>query len=81
MTTWETCDLYIAGYLLAQEFEVVSTRREGERVFFVFEDDEELRETVASWGTSQGFVVGHRYAHALRDLKYLVHRPTVERRR
>ena len=76
MKTWETSDLYLAAFLVARGFELVTSERQGEgwRVVFVFRDDAHLAVVRQTWLTPDGMVVGHRFANAIKDLKGLVHR-------
>jgi hypothetical protein len=73
MLLTKTPDLYFAAYIIAKGHPLQGTKHEGNRIYFLFEDDlmyEELRD---SFFNCTGEVPAQPYSHQIKSLKSLVH--------
>lgn len=69
---YKTSDFYLASFLKARGLKLVGTERQGRRVTFSFEERPELGELIMSF-YNDGMVQVNAFAHAIQDLKAVVH--------
>ena len=72
MDGFETKDLYLSAYLKAKGLSLVDTRRDGSRVFFVFENKEKAGDLLREFFNG-GKVSVSLFVKAISDLKTLIH--------
>lgn len=66
---FESSDLYLVAALLCRGHPCIDNRREGRRVFFVFEETEALRENVKDYFGDRLLVSALDYAGQVKDVK------------
>lgn len=69
--TYESSDLYFAALLHACGHKLAGTRRDGKRMYFIYEPSEEIEELHLDWLNEEGSVVPSVYAESIRKLKAL----------
>jgi len=69
---FETKDLYLSAYLKAKGLSLADTRRDGSRVFFIFEDKEKAENLLKEFFNG-GRVSVSLFVKAISDLKTLIH--------
>jgi len=72
-TTYRTSDLYFAAYLRVAGVPFVDTQREGSRVFFVFEKNDNIRDLKAQYFNRTAKVPALTYADDIKTMKSLTH--------
>lgn len=70
---YRTSDLYYAAYLKVAGVPFVETAKEGDRVFFVFEGSEGLRDLRSQYFNRTAKVSALNYADEVRSMKALTH--------
>ena len=73
---YRTSDLYYAAYLRVARVPLVTTEREGRRVFFVFERAEALDDLKQQFFNRTGKVEALTYADEIKAMKSLTHSTT-----
>jgi len=68
-----TSDLYYAAFLLAAGVPYVDTQREGRRVFFLFEQNEFVKDLQRGYYNDTAKIPPRSYANAIKDMKSLTH--------
>jgi hypothetical protein len=71
--TYRTSDLYYAAYLKVAEVPFIEATREGDRVFFVFQASEGLRDLKNAYYNRTAKVSALTYADEIRTMKALTH--------
>ena len=69
----QTADLYYAAFLMAAEVPFYDTKREGRRVYFVFERVEGLDELKRDYFNGKAKVSARKFVSAIRHMKTLTH--------
>lgn len=69
----QTSDIYYAAYLKVAAVPFLGTRREGTRVFFMFERIENLEDLRTQYYNRVGKVSALTYTDEIRAMKSLVH--------
>ena len=70
---YRTSDLYYAAFLRVACVPLVDVVREGERVFFVFENSPEIRQIKREYFNREAKVSAMDYADEIRAMKSLCH--------
>jgi len=70
---YRTSDLYYAAYLKVAGVNLLGTKREGGRVFFLFEDGEGLRDLKQQYYNRSSKVPALTYADEIKVMKALTH--------
>lgn len=70
---YKTADLYFAAFLKTADVKFLDTEREGDRVFFVFEKTDNIRDLKAQYFARTARVVALSYADEVKALKALTH--------
>ena len=70
---YETHDFYAACFLRCIGYDLAGVRREGRRVFFVFEDRPERPGDVMAFFSDTAAVKPLRFASVIKDMKALLH--------
>jgi hypothetical protein len=70
---YETHDFYAACFLRCIGYDLAGVRREGRRVFFVFEDRPERPRDVMAFFSDKAVVKPLRFASTIKDMKALLH--------
>lgn len=70
---YRTSDLYYAAYLRVAGLSLIETEREGNRVFFVFEKVEGIRDLKKEYFNRTAKVPALSYADEIRNMKALTH--------
>lgn len=70
---YRTSDLYYAAYLRVAGVSLIETEREGNRVFFVFEKVEGIRDLKKEYFNRTAKVPALSYADEIRNMKALTH--------
>ena len=70
---YRTSDLYYAAYLKVAEVPFTGTEREGQRVFFLFENSDALRELKDQYFNRTAKVSALTYADEIKAMKALTH--------
>lgn len=70
---YRTSDLYFAAYLRVAGVPFLETHREGQRVFFIFEKVEGLRDLKTQYFNRQAKVPALTYADEVKNMKALTH--------
>jgi hypothetical protein len=70
---YRTSDLYYAAYLKVSEVPFLGTDREGNRVFFLFENSETLDDLKAGYFNRSAKVSGMTFADEIKAMKALTH--------
>lgn len=71
--TYRTSDLYYAAYLKVAEVNFLGTEREGQRVFFLFENTDALRDLKDQYFNRTAKVSALTYADEIKAMKALTH--------
>lgn len=71
--TYETHDFYAACFLRCIGYDLAGVRREGRRMFFVFEDRPERARDVMAFFSDKTVVKPLRFVAAIKDMKALLH--------
>jgi len=72
-TFYRTSDLYFAAYLRVAGVPFLETQREGQRVFFVFEKMDGIRDLKAQYFNRTAKVPALTYADEVKNMKALTH--------
>ena len=72
-TYYRTSDLYFAAYLKVAMVAFVGTAREDRRVFFLFEEQDGLRDMHMQFFNNVAKVPARAYAEEIKAMKALVH--------
>jgi hypothetical protein len=67
-----TCDLYFASALVALGREIVQTKRDGGRFYWVFAGGD-LEQVQSQWANDSLVVKARSYSSAIRVMKSMVH--------
>ncbi len=70
---YETHDFYAACFLRCIGYDLAGVRREGNRVFFIFEDRPQRPHDLMAFFSDKAEVKPLRFASAIRDMKALLH--------
>ena len=70
---YRTSDLYYADYLKVAGVPYLCTEREGGRVFFIFEDNESLRDLKNQYFNRVAKVPALTYADEIKAMKAMTH--------
>jgi len=70
---YETHDFYAACFLRCIGYDLAGVRREGRRVFFIFEDRPERPRDVMAFFSDKAAVKPLRFASTIKDMKALLH--------
>ena len=70
---YRTSDLYYAAYLKVSDVPFLGTDREGNRVFFLFENSETLDDLKAGYFNRSAKVSGMTFADEIKAMKALTH--------
>ena len=70
---YETHDFYAACFLRCIGYDLAGVRREGKRMFFVFEDRPERPRDVMAFFSDKAVVKPLRFVAAIKDMKALLH--------
>jgi hypothetical protein len=70
---YKTSDLYFAAFLKVAGVKFVEAVREGDRIVYIFEDAEGLRDLKNSYFNRTGKVVAMNYADEVKAMKALIH--------
>ena len=71
--TYATTDLSLSAFLQSIGHKILDIQKTGRRGVFVFEDCQELRADILSWGNNQPVSIRLRsFVNSLRDLKGLI---------
>ena len=73
-TTYTTADLTLAAFVKAHKIELLASRREGGRTFFVFRGGQETDEIVSQYFANGPVLVGN-FRNAWNDLKNIIFQP------
>lgn len=71
METYMTSDLYLSAFLKVKGFRLISHKREGNKVTFIFQDKKD-RERMVTQFFNDGPVGASSFKGALQDLKTIV---------
>ena len=77
MKVYETRDFYLSGFLLCRSFMLEDSVREHGCTVFYFQDSPELQKTVRQFYMSETTVDPVVYGMTLRQLKGIMHAPSV----
>jgi len=77
MKIFETRDFYLSGYLLCKGYRLEDSIREHGFTVFYFQDNPELQRTVKQFYKSETTVDPLVYGMLLRQLKGIMHAPSV----
>lgn len=72
-TRYETADFYAACFLRCIGYDLAGVRREGKRVFFVFEDRPERSRDLMAFFSDKVAVKPLRFVSAIKDMKALLY--------
>lgn len=72
-THYRTSDLYYAAYLRVAGVTFKGTEKEGSRVFFLFENSENMRDLKVQYHNGTSKVPAMPYADAIKSMKSLTH--------
>jgi len=70
---YETCDLYFAAFLQCAGCEMVKTRKDKARLFFVFQDLGGIQNLKQEYFSRRSKVDALGYADVIQSLKSLIH--------
>lgn len=70
---FKTADLYYSAYLKVAGVPLVDTRREGSRVYFIFEDSPNLKDLKREYYNRTAKVPAMSYADEIQAMKNLVY--------
>lgn len=70
---YRTSDLYYAAYLKVAGVPLIDTEREGQRVFFVFENSPTIKDLKTEYFNRTSKVPALSYADEIRTMKSLTH--------
>lgn len=70
---YKTADLYFAAFLKVAEVPFLDTEREGDRVMFVFEKTDNIRDLKSQYFARTAKVVALNYSDEVKALKALTH--------
>lgn len=70
---FQTSDLYFAAYLQVACVPFKGIDRQGSRVFFVFEEPEQLGDLKNQYFTRQARICALSYANEIKNFKSLIH--------
>jgi hypothetical protein len=70
---YSASDFYLAAYLKAKGMKLVNFAREGRRVTFIFEDQEDRAQWTSDFYNNCGVVQVNPFVHAIQDLKSIIY--------
>jgi hypothetical protein len=70
---FKTCDLYLAAFYVASGYKMISHDRDGSRIYFAFENDDNLSKLRNDYFARSAMVAASVYADAIKSLKNLCH--------
>lgn len=70
---YQTSDLYYAAYLKVAEVPFLGTKREGNRMFFLFEPSDAMNDLKVSYFSRISKVSALTYADEIKSMKSLTH--------
>ena len=70
---YRTSDLYFAAYLKVAEVQFVGTAREDRRVFFLFEEQDGIRDMHMQYFNNVSKVLARTYAEEIKAMKAMVY--------
>lgn len=73
MNTYNTEDLYLAAFLVAQSIPVIQWNRDIGLTNFVFEQNAELSQLVGAYYADRAITSPLQYGNALKNLKSMIH--------
>ena len=72
-TAYRTSDMYYAAYLKVAGVILQGTEKQGNRIFFLFEDNDNLRDLRVEFFNGRSKVAALSYADAIKHMKSLTH--------